>query len=76
MHHSSVPAVDRSSKPSHFTATGGTTENKYDLRDVIVPAAIVSEFLKIALPNTNKNIETCGILCGQVVSPLLQWSLQ
>ncbi|KAK2159996.1 hypothetical protein LSH36_142g05051 [Paralvinella palmiformis] len=62
----SVPAVDRSKKPSHFTVTGVPTLNKYNLRDVLVPSAVTDKFLSIASPNTRQNIETCGILCGHL----------
>lgn len=62
------PSVDRSSKPSdHFTSSGALTGNKHGLRGVSIPGEIVVKFLNIALPNTSRNIETCGILCGRMV---------
>jgi STAM-binding protein len=54
--------------PDHFTSSGANTGNKYGLRTVVVPAEIVVKFLNMALPNTSKNVETCGILCGKMVS--------
>ncbi|ELU02238.1 hypothetical protein CAPTEDRAFT_20376 [Capitella teleta] len=61
------PSVDRSSKPSdHFTSSGALTGNKHGLRGVSIPGEIVVKFLNIALPNTSRNIETCGILCGRM----------
>lgn len=38
------------------------------LRRVIVSGKLMDDFLRVALPNTLKNIETCGILCGKLVS--------
>ena len=37
-------------------------------RPVIVPADTVSRFQSLASTNTRKNIETCGILAGKLVS--------
>ena len=66
----SVPSVDRSTKPNidHFTSVGGQTNNTYGFRDVLVPTELISKFMALAQPNTNKNVETCGILCGKLVS--------
>lgn len=65
-----APPVDRSTKPSvnHFMSVGQATSNRYGLRDVVVPHAISERFLSLARDNTMRNIETCGILCGSVVS--------
>ena len=35
------------------------------MRTVICPIEIVSEFLRVALPNTSQKIETCAILAGE-----------
>ena len=45
-----------------------TARNKYGLRDLYVPADIMPKFLDIAKQNTAKNLETCGILAGKLVS--------
>ena len=37
---------------------------KINLRKVVCPIEIVAAFLKLAQPNTKKNIETCAILAG------------
>ncbi|RKO89605.1 hypothetical protein BDK51DRAFT_6650, partial [Blyttiomyces helicus] len=37
------------------------------LRTVHVPRAIFSTFLSLAGPNTARKLETCGILCGNLV---------
>jgi hypothetical protein len=42
-------------------------ENGQDLRSVFIPSTLRERFLKIAEPNTQRNIETCGILCGVLV---------
>jgi hypothetical protein len=42
-------------------------ENGQDLRSVFIPSALRERFLKIAEPNTQRNLETCGILCGVLV---------
>ena len=37
------------------------------MRTVVCPIEIVAEFLKIAQPNTSKNVETCAILAGNEI---------
>lgn len=49
-------------KPSAFTEAGAP------LRTVFLPPALRSRFLGIASPNTRRNLETCGILCGTLIS--------
>ena len=39
-------------------------ENGQDLRSVFIPATLRERFVKLAEPNTKRNLETCGILCG------------
>ncbi|XP_030758199.1 STAM-binding protein-like A [Sitophilus oryzae] len=60
-----TPAFDRSKKPSdHIIAS-----DKYDsgaLKTVVVPGRVMSSFENMAQSNTNKNIETCGILAGKL----------
>lgn len=43
-------------------------KNRHSLRNLVVPMNLSDEFLKIANNNTSKNIETCGILAGKLVS--------
>lgn len=38
------------------------------LRHIVVPRNLCSEFLQLASANTAKGIETCGVLCGKLVS--------
>ncbi|KAF7714843.1 AMSH-like protease sst2 [Penicillium ucsense] len=46
-------------------------ENGSPLRSVFLPATLRSQFLDFAAPNTKNNLETCGILCGTLVSNAL-----
>jgi len=46
-------------------------ENGSPLRTIILPSQLRHEFLSIASPNTKRNLETCGILCGTLVSNAL-----
>lgn len=39
-------------------------ENGMELRHMTVPKDLIEKFLNVAKPNTAKNIETCGLLCG------------
>jgi STAM-binding protein len=53
---------DYSFKPTAFT------ENGAPLRTVFINPKLRNRFLTIALPNTERNLETCGILCGTLIS--------
>jgi STAM-binding protein len=46
-------------------------ENGSPLRTLWLPNALRERFLKIAAPNTRANLETCGILCGTLISNAL-----
>lgn len=50
---------DRTAKPSLSFHEGG-------LRAVKVPDDTMMKFLDVARSNTSKNVETCGILAGQL----------
>lgn len=63
----SKPAPD---KPYQFT-TPATLENGTALRTIFLPSTLRSEFLNVAAPNTRKNLETCGILCGTLIQNAL-----
>ncbi len=54
------PRVDRSTKPSDNKG------NNYNLRTIYMPSDLSERFLDRAKTNTNKNIETCGILAGRL----------
>ena len=52
-------------KPNAYTEGGAP------LRTVFLPPALRTTFLNLADRNTARNLETCGILCGTVVSNAL-----
>ncbi|KAF2815287.1 uncharacterized protein BDZ99DRAFT_485665 [Mytilinidion resinicola] len=58
-------ALEYTFKPSAYL------ENGTPLRTVFVPSTLRSEFLRVAAVNTRNNIETCGILCGTLISNAL-----
>jgi len=58
--------------PSSYTfKPSAYLENGTPLRSVFLPANLRSRFLSLAGPNTHRNLETCGILCGTLVSNAL-----
>jgi STAM-binding protein len=46
-------------------------ENGSPLRTLWLPNTLRERFLSIAAPNTRANLETCGILCGTLISNAL-----
>ena len=54
------PTIDRSLKP--------VDKKKSNLRNIIIPHDLCKQFLDVADSNTKKNVETCGILAGKLVS--------
>ena len=46
-------------------------ENGTPLRTIFVPPDLRHHFLKVAQSNTRQNLETCGFLCGTLVSNAL-----
>lgn len=59
-------------KPSTFTfKPSAYLENGNPLRTVLLPPDLRHRFLSIAEPNTRANLETCGILCGTLISNAL-----
>ena len=59
-----VPHFDRNLKPK------SNDINNYNLRTIVIPSDLTKKFLDVSLANTNRNIETCGFLAGQLVSYL------
>ncbi|KAL4870784.1 hypothetical protein BDV12DRAFT_165219 [Aspergillus spectabilis] len=58
--------------PSSFTfKPSAYLENGTPLRTVFLPPQLRSQFLVLAASNTRKNLETCGILCGTLISNAL-----
>ncbi|KAL9031085.1 MAG: hypothetical protein Q9196_000848 [Gyalolechia fulgens] len=59
-------------KPTTFTfKPSAYLENGTPLRTIFLPPDLRHRFLSIALPNTRANLETCGILCGTLISNAL-----
>ncbi|KAL2835072.1 hypothetical protein BDW59DRAFT_137059 [Aspergillus cavernicola] len=64
--------ANRGLDPSSFTfKPSAYLENGTPLRTVFLPPQLRSHFLSVAAPNTQKNLETCGILCGTLISNAL-----
>lgn len=58
--------------PSAFTfRPSAYLENGAPLRTLFLPTTLSEAFLSIARPNTLANLETCGILCGTLISNAL-----
>ncbi|KAI7469918.1 JAB1/MPN domain-containing protein [Hortaea werneckii] len=74
--HSSIPSLKPPSPPSPaaskytFQPTA-TTEGGSPLRTMLLPPDLRATFLQLAAPNTAQNLETCGILCGTIISNAL-----
>ncbi|KAJ9203509.1 hypothetical protein DTO164E3_2431 [Paecilomyces variotii] len=58
--------------PSTFTfKPSAYLENGTPLRTVFLPPTLRTRFLSLASDNTRRNLETCGILCGTLISNAL-----
>lgn len=51
--------------------TSARLENGQRLRTIFLPANLRYKFLEIAYPNTKRNLETCGVLCGTLIQNAL-----
>jgi len=60
-----LASSDYTFKPLAFSEAGAP------LRPVFLPLELRSQFLSVAQANTTKNLETCGILCGTLISGAL-----
>ena len=59
-------------KPSTFIfKPSAYLENGSPLRTIFLPPTLRQSFLSIAQANTRANLETCGILCGTLISNAL-----
>ncbi|MCJ1402883.1 hypothetical protein MMC11_006104 [Xylographa trunciseda] len=59
-------------KPSTFTfQPSAYLENGSPLRTIFLPPNLRPTFLSVAQANTRANLETCGILCGTLISNAL-----
>ncbi|OBT84568.1 hypothetical protein VE02_06789 [Pseudogymnoascus sp. 03VT05] len=58
--------------PSAYTfKPSAYLENGSPLRTLFLPTTLRESFLSVARPNTQANLETCGILCGTLISNAL-----
>lgn len=48
----------------------------HGLRKVHIPGELISHFLRLASDNTRKNLETCGILAGRLVSSTVSFGVR
>uniref|UniRef100_A0A2A4JEZ5 MPN domain-containing protein n=1 Tax=Heliothis virescens TaxID=7102 RepID=A0A2A4JEZ5_HELVI len=62
-HYQPVPPLIPPSRPQ-TSGAGVALLGGGGLRGVLVPAALLPRFLRLAAANTARNIETCGILAG------------
>ncbi len=56
------PDLDRS-----FSDTSDFRFDQGPLRSVLIPGAMIDQFIRIAQPNTSADKETCGLLMGKMV---------
>ncbi|TKA62750.1 hypothetical protein B0A55_10973 [Friedmanniomyces simplex] len=61
----------RSLNAAYTFKSSATTEAGEPLRTVMLPTSLRPTFLNLAHPNTARNLETCGILCGTVIANAL-----
>lgn len=59
------PAVDRLSKPNSLLSPNQFPTETQTLRTVSVPKSLMTSFLQLAQSNTDRNVETCGIIAGK-----------
>lgn len=66
----SPPQVDLKPSTSTFKPSA-YLENGSPLRTIFLPPNLRNSFLSLAKANTRANLETCGILCGTLISNAL-----
>lgn len=67
-----VSDMSASKPPASFTfRPSAYLENGKPLRTVFLAPTLRDRFLAIAAPNTRRNLETCGVLCGTLISNAL-----
>ncbi|KAI1935189.1 hypothetical protein LOZ12_002331 [Ophidiomyces ophidiicola] len=68
-HQKNAPSPSSDLQPSTFTFKPSSyLENGTPLRTIFISPDLRTQFLKVARSNTLKNLETCGILCGSLIS--------
>ena len=69
---SGTPSPAPEEVPStHTFKPSAYLENGSPLRTIFLPPTLRNQFLKAAAANTQANLETCGILCGTLISNAL-----
>ncbi|KAF1352173.1 hypothetical protein BDV97DRAFT_293142 [Delphinella strobiligena] len=63
-----LPPIEDISSSNYTFQTSAYTEGGLPLRTLFLPTELRTQFLSIALTNTRSNLETCGILCGTLIS--------
>ena len=53
---------------SLFNSISSNASSAANLRPLFVPAILREKFASLSERNTERNIETCGVLCGKMVS--------
>ncbi|CAK7270985.1 hypothetical protein SEPCBS119000_004365 [Sporothrix epigloea] len=64
-------APPRPAKSQYTFKPAAYLESGAPIRSVFLPDTLRRDFLRMAQPNTNKGIETCGILCGKTANNAL-----
>ncbi|PRT53663.1 AMSH-like protease sst2 [Wickerhamiella sorbophila] len=59
-------AAPRTAQSFAFSYPSLSTTEPEGLRNVLFPRGLEAKFLAAAAPNTKRNLETCGILCGRL----------
>ncbi|KAI9699841.1 MAG: hypothetical protein M1820_007014 [Bogoriella megaspora] len=68
---SATPTQIDLSPPSYSFKPSAYLENGTALRTIFLPPELRHSFLSLAAPNTSRNLETCGFLCGTLISNAL-----
>ena len=63
-----LPPKEDLSSASYTFETSAYTEGGMPLRTLFLPEELRARFLSLAHQNTRDNLETCGILCGSLIS--------
>jgi len=71
IHNKSDPSVAQKTASKVTFKPNAFTEGGAPLRTVFLPPTLRTTFLNHAHANTARNLETCGILCGTVISNAL-----
>lgn len=69
--HTDTPAKPNVRPPTYTFKPSAYLENGTPLRTIWLPPDLRHRFLSLALSNTQANLETCGILCGTLISNAL-----